>query len=455
MDCAKRVGYHDTIHIVEVLMPSRSGLIALLSCATILCMSGCGSSGDRPASPQVPSGRRETRGRYTVVWLHGTPYQMGFQHGTLLHEEMQEATAMLQTNPLFKIMRGAAEDAGLESIALDNSYPEMVEECQGMVDAVANPDFGMFECLLVNFGDVAVEFLMDGIPEIEDIVPGCSQMVLSGSATADGRLYHGRILDWSKVDFVIQHPVVFVRSPDGGIPHAFIGFPGNLSSYQGINDAGLAIASNEVTPRDNSVHDRKGRSHVQMLVKMLTTAHSIEEARTIAQTANHMTLETVVVSDGNVGRGEVFEMAPAHVGIRHQQDGVVFATNHFLAPETESLDEDPCGDSTALRYQRLSQLLLPDGTESLYGTIDPEILVKKVMRDRVNPVTGVESPPTTFDDGQSLATNGALYEVVFDPQARRFWVAAGATPVPDQTFAGFSLDELLGKAGSSIPADIP
>jgi hypothetical protein len=413
-------------------MSVRACLISALSCITLLCASGCGSTDDA-ASAEIPAGKRETRGAYTVVWLHGTPYQMGFQHGTLLHEELQEAAVMLQTDPFFKIMRGAAANAGLDKIALDNSYPDMIEECQGMVDAVADPDFQMFECLLVNFGDVAVEFLLSGVPEIKDIEPGCSQMIVSGAATADGRL---------------------VRSPDGGIPHAFIGFPGNLSSYQGLNEAGISIASNEVDPRDNTVHDLTGRSHVQMLVQILTHAHSLEEAREIVQTANHMTLETLVVADGNEGKGEVFELAPAHVGIRSQQDGVVFATNHFLAPETESLDEDPVAAGTSQRFLRLSQLLTPDDEDSKYGTLSPEQLVT-VLRDHHNPVTGLDSPADEFDDGQSLATNGALYQVVFDPQARQFWVAAGAIPVPAQTFTAFSLDELLGKAGAETPADMP
>ncbi len=437
----------------KVLMTFRSRLVPGLFLAPMLLATACGSS-DAKSSTDVPPGRRETRGAYTVVWLHGTPYQMGFQHGTLLHEELQEATVMLQTDPVFKIMRDAAAKAGLEQIARDNSYPDMIEECQGMVDAVANPDFRMFECLLVNFGDVAVDFLMNGVPTIQDIKPACSQMVVSGPATADGRLYHGRILDWSKVDFVIQHPVIFVRSPDGGIPHVFIGFPGNLSSYQGINDAGISIASNQVSPRDNTVHDLTGRSAVQMLVQVLTKAHTLEEARTIMQTTNQMTLDTLVAADGNEGKGEVFELAPAHVGIRDQAAGVVYATNHFLAPETDPLDQDPAGASSLLRYERLTQLLTAGGADSKYGTLNPSQLVS-VLRDHHDPDTGTDSPPGTFDDGHSLATNGALYAVVFDPQARQFWVAAGTLPVPEQTFTAFSLDELLGKPGAQTPADIP
>jgi len=62
-----------------------------------------------------------------------------------------------------------------------------------------------------------------------------------------------------------------------------------------------------------------------------------------------------------------------------------------------------------------------------------------------------------IDDGNSLATNGALYQVIFDPAGLRFWVAAGALPVPDQPLTGFSLAELLELKGyEQFPAtDLP
>ena len=90
----------------------------------------------------------------------------------------------------------------------------------------------------------------------------------------------------------------------------------------------------------------------------------------------------------------------------------------------------------------------PAGQATLYGKLDPPSLIK-VMRDRLNPRTKKESPSSTFDDGLSLATNGALYQLVFDPKRRQFWLAAGKAPVPAQAFVGFSLDELLLRGGAA------
>ncbi len=427
---------------------------ALCLLALSVTMSSCSSDDESKSGPNVPPGSRAERDGYTIVWLHGTPYEMGYQHGTLLQPELHEAAEFLLEDPFFKLMADSARKANLEDIARANSYPWMLEECRGMVDAVDHPDFDMFACLIVNFGDVAVEFLQHGMPEVEDLAPGCTQIVAAADATPDGKLYHGRVLDWHAVDYVIENPVIFVREPEDGIPHVFVGFPGNLSSYQGMNAEGIVIASNEVHPLDPTVHDETGRSHVQMLVEMLTRASSLDEAREIATTANHMTLETLVVSDGKTNRAEVLELSPQHVSICEMQDGVVFTTNHFVGDETSLIDLDPPSESTVLRWERLEQLAPPSGSDTLHGTLDPEGMIS-LMRDRTNPQTGEESPSDEVDDGQSIASNGALYQLVFAPESLSFWVAAGALPVPHQPFVGFNLGQMLERDGYTTPPTIP
>jgi hypothetical protein len=135
-------------------------------------------------------------------------------------------------------------------------------------------------------------------------------------------------------------------------------------------------------------------------------------------------------------------MTARAVGVREMQDGVVWTTNHFVAPETQDADEDPASESSLKRFDRAAQLIPAGGAGSLYGTIDAASLVG-FLRDRVDPWTGQPSPAGTFDDNSSIATNGAVYQIVFDPGDLCFWVAAGGVPVPEQPFVGFSLGELL------------
>ena len=423
----------------------RRALALVVMVAAAASWAGCADEGVEP--------RRETHGRYTIVWLRGTPYEMGYQHGQLLREELAEGVGMIDKDVLLKAMFVMARDLGYVDLARKQSYPWVLEECRGLLDAVGDVGWTEDHCMVLNFGDVIAEFLRHGEPEARDLAPGCSQFAAGGAATADGRLYHGRVLDWANIAFIVKYPVIFVRQPDDGVAHAVVGFPGNLSPYQGINAEGITVASNEVSPRDNTVNDRTGRSHVQLVGELLTRARSLSDARDIVAKTNHMSLELIVATDGDAGRAEVFEMAPQQVAIRGLKQGVLRATNHFQGANTGPLCTAKPGSQN--RLTRLQQLLDPGGSASLHGKLDPARAVA-VMRDRVDPTTGTKSATTVVDDGKSIATNGALYQLLFDPAARKLWVAAGALPVPAQPFTGFSLDALLaGDASEGHPDPIP
>jgi len=239
--------------------------------------------------------------------------------------------------------------------------------------------------------------------------------------------------------------VIFIRVPDGGIPHAVIGFPGNLSPYQGMNAAGLTVTVNQARPRSAGYQSLSGRSNVQTAGRLLTLAGSLDEAESMIAAEPRMCSAIMTISDGNNSRGAIYELSPRGWAARRVgTNGVVYATNHFLAPETADMDDDPAAPSSLRRYDRLAALLEPNRTESLHGYLDPAGMIR-IMRDRIDPWTGLESPPDVFDDGgKSLATHGCMYEAVFDPGNLWFWVAAGGIPVPQQRFAGFSLAKLAG-----------
>ena len=408
-----------------------------------------GDDDDDDWEPVPP--HRETYEGWTIVWLSGTPYEMGFQQGELLHDELAAGYDWLNQYHLIDLLLPLARLLKLTDLAYDNSYPDIIEECQGLVDAAADTGWEMDICMLLNFGDILVEFLTDGYPPALLPFPqACTQFAATGEATTDGSTLHGRSLDWSKIDYLIDYPVVFVRQPSDGIPHAYIGFPGNLSPYSGMNAAGVSLASNEVDPIDNSVHDRVGRSHVQMQAQILKYAGSIDEAREFVESQDHMTVEIIMGADGINNKANVYEMSAANIGVRNFTDDVLYTTNHFNAPETINDDEE-AGTGTSLRYLRLSQYLEPDGEDSVWGEIDLETMVT-ILRDHTNAETGEVYDPYDFDNDRSIATNGAIYQIVFDPGTLRFWAAAGAIPVPLQSFVGFSLGELLGY-DDAVPCD--
>ena len=71
----------------------------------------------------------------------------------------------------------------------------------------------------------------------------------------------------------------------------------------------------------------------------------------------------------------------------------------------------------------------------------------------MDPWSGEETPVGTFNDGNSLATNGALFGVIFAPEKLHFYVASGDIPVPEQQWHGFSLLSLLGEEDPTPPSE--
>jgi hypothetical protein len=429
---------------------NRSLLRLVASAATLVLVlaaplaAGCGGG------PSVPAGQRETRGNFIVAWLHGTPYEMGYQHGQLLRAELGEGMDYIENDALLSLQLQLAESMGLIELAESNSFAEIKEECRGLVDGANDGKWTYEKCMVLAFGDVLVDFALIGTP------PGCSQMAAAGAATADGRLYHGRILDWDRVDYILKYPTIFVRRPLDGLPHAYVGFPGNLTPYTAINSAGVSVASNNIKARDATYHSNTGRSTIQLQANVVWHASTLDEAREIIAANPTMVQDVLFVADGNAADASVFEVgATCHGERRLSADGVVYVTNHFLAPETAGCDHQPPKEANVRRYERYRQLLEPGATDwagspsSYYGTFDPA-RVAAVLRDRHNPYTGVESAADVFDDGgESIATYGAVFAVVFDPARKWFWVGAGTVPIPQQPFVGFSLDELLGEPGAT------
>jgi hypothetical protein len=255
-------------------------------------------------------------------------------------------------------------------------------------------------------------------------------------------MVHARNMDWGRLQFVIDNPLIIVRKPKGKIPWVEVGIPGVLLTLTAMNAEGLAVANNEnMSAADR---DTEGNSHPQMARQIMQECASLDEAEAFLRAQNHASSETLVLSDWKSGEAAVFEMSANHIGVRRlDENGIVYATNHFAHPDMAPLHDERAEDhDTHTRFMRLRQLLEPGGEDSIHGQIDAAQAIG-VLRDRYNPYTHETHPVDLFDGGGSIANNSTLQSVIMLPEERTFYVALGEPPVPYRTFIGFSLDELL------------
>lgn len=392
-----------------------------------------------PANWQPVASHREDRGIIKVVWLTGTPYEMGFQHGQLLHDEIASIGQRV-----INVARFAARGFALGRLASKRTYPDLIEECRGLVDATQDLGIDMEVCMVMAYADVYQEILGYTLPN-ELFWDGCNQVVAAGSATSDGQLYHGSSVDnGTPVPYVMNHPVIFVRQPNAGLPHIFVAYPGVVWPNSGMNVAGITLGLDTAHPNSPEELSLYGRSNVQIMGKILQTATSFEEARTLMETQPRVRANLIMISDGKSQQAGVFEFTGKSLEVRTMpESGVLYATNHFVLPEMYEKQPLPPEPSSLSRFDRFKQLLEPDQPSSYYGRINPAI-VAQIERDRVNPYTQEASPLDVFDDNASPGGNGSLRQAIYDPSGLRVWIAAGEAPVPENPFVCFAVGELLG-----------
>ncbi|HEY9660756.1 MAG TPA: C45 family autoproteolytic acyltransferase/hydrolase, partial [Allocoleopsis sp.] len=371
-----------------------------------------------PANWQPVSSHREDRGIIKVVWLQGTPYEMGYQHGKLLHDEIASIGDEVLT-----ALRFAGKGLALGRLATRRSYDDVVAECQGLADATQDIGMTVDACMVLAYGDVYQEIFSYTLPK-ELFWDGCNQFVAANQATADGRLYHGSSVDndGKPIPYIINNPVVFVRQPTGKLPHAFVTYPGVVWPNSGVNVAGISLGLDTAHPADPQELALDGRSNVQIMRSILETATNFEEASGILETQPRVRANLIMITDGKTKQAGVFEFTGKSLEVRPlQENGVLYVTNHFVTEEMYDKQPLPIDPSSKSRFERFQQLMEPDGVSTYYGKFEPETMVK-VLRDRVNPNTMQPSPFDVFDDNASPGGNGSLRQALYDPDRLLLWV---------------------------------
>ena len=386
----------------------------------------------------VPPQRKE-QGSFTIIWLSGTHYEMGLQQAELLGEEIQTGLGREALNTLDFFGRAL----GLSRLAMLRSYPGIVEECQGLSEGSEELGMTMDACMMLAFGDVYQEVFGNILPSIL-FHDGCSSFIVSQGATADGNLYHSHTLDNSfPMKHLLENPTLVIRQPTDGIPYVSVTAPGGVIPTQAMNAAGISISINSAHPENFEELSLQGTSNVQMMAEVMSRASSLSDAIAIFNEKERMRGNIITIADGNRGEGGVLEVLGFENQLRPLDDnGIVYASNHFVSEAF--VGRDSPSNSSYSRFDRYQQLLEPDGKDSVFGTLNAEGAVT-VLRDRINPETGEESPPDLFDDDISIGGNGPLRQVVFNPKTGLFWVASGVEPpVHAAPFTCFSLSQLLG-----------
>src|SRR4051812_1436046 len=201
---------------------------------------------------------------YRVLHVKGTPYEMGYQQGALLRDDIRESIHYLfdVKGKELKVELGGVNLLKprriIQGIAAQQKkhVPErFFEEMQGIADGAG---MDVQDVIVANF-----------IPELFH----CSGFALSGSATKDGTLYHGRILDYGCDWRLQEHAVLTITEPAGRIPFVNVTYAGFVGSVTGMNAEKVSIGE----------MGGKGMGHWDGVPMAFLMRIVLEEAKTLDQ----------------------------------------------------------------------------------------------------------------------------------------------------------------------------
>jgi isopenicillin-N N-acyltransferase like protein len=295
-------------------MPKKLARCTALLLAALVCATAHG----KPSRTYTPATAEGAELRYVgeipVAIFTGTPEQIGRQHAALLKEPGQAA---------IDFPKKFAHEFGL-----DVFWPFMAQA--GRTLMLAAPERHQRELAsIVKHSGMGDDRLAVANTLLELRRMGCSSMIVEPERSATGGTLFGRNLDFPTLGELHKYSLVLVYRPEGKHAFASIGFPGLVGTISGMNDAGLALATNDVEQSADGSRkfNPKGTPLACVFRRILEECETVDEAETLLKSEKATTWMNLAVCDSQ--GGAVFEITPDNIARRDDEQGVIRCTNHF------------------------------------------------------------------------------------------------------------------------------
>ena len=379
----------------------------------------------------------ERRDGLPVLYLTGTPFEMGYANGVLTEKFIH-----LQEDAVLDLMHQVAPYQWTQfalkflvtyknrhlSAAIPEAYRmEIFGLSRGCPDA--HPNEGpLYHRILNCHAAQDISYMLMNSPLIRG---GCTAFGAWGPVTRDGHLLLGRNFDWEAAPVFDEDRVLLICEPDEGLPFISLAWAGMAGCVSAMNRAGLAVTVNGAPsqlPADT------GAPTCIVARDVVQHAANIAEAVEIIRRYRVFVSAQFLIGSRKDGRFVVVEKTPEQTLVREPSDaGFTVCANHYMTP---ALTNDPinlkymAADTSLPRYERMAELLKRN-----IGTLDVAQSAF-ILRDR-------ELPGDHFaGNGHRSSLNPliATHTVIMDLSDGIFWAA---TP-PHQLgkFVAFDLNHI-------------
>lgn len=242
-----------------------------------------------------------------IVYLAGTPHDIGYQHGVLLREQVRATVSQV-----LGYFRHALKIPGVRALAVNLWLAAAWRDARPFI-----PPAYLEELTALSEGSGVPLRELYRLHAIPDRTYSCSNLAAWGRATAGGRLIHLRNLDWNMRAGLQRSAVLFVVRPAG--KHAFVsaGWAGFIGVLSGINDRQISVGQVGAQTQDLTF---KGEPMAFLMRRVLEEADDVDDAATRVISARRTVGTNYVFADAQAKRGIVVETTAHHARVFEAND---------------------------------------------------------------------------------------------------------------------------------------
>jgi hypothetical protein len=324
----------------------------------------------------------------TVLYVTGTPYEMGFEHGRLLASQVRGTITDVEDGALKflpKAMRTSRwlterEKHDVVDALLDKAWERLrpftpaedMEEMAGLAAGSGVP--------------LPTIYRMHAIPDVGET--SCSALLAKDTATRDGHVYQLRILDYGANFNLHRRPLITVYRPDGANAFINIGWVGFLGVISGMNEKGVALS--EMGFGNPPGETLSGQPMPFLLKSVLRYADTADQGATLIRAARRTNSYIYFVGDRH---GDAI--------------GMITSAQHCLAYHANERDSLEVGDLT-----------LPQFRDVIYaGHYETK------QAELVRQMQGTFDVPVIQEMARQIAMKSNLHTVIYDLTAGKVWIA--------------------------------
>jgi len=388
--------------------------------------------GDFKEENLIPSPeKKQIIGNITVINLEGTAYEIGYQNGVLVKEEINE----ILDEAFSQYLPGKSLKSRLVRLfifglvkKIDKEIPdEYRQEMQGVADGAGRSydDILLMNTFIDGFESLN-PLLLQSILDATGISRGCSGIIVQKGEKAEN-LIIGQTVDYPMA-LGAKYSVLYIISKTNKKIIYLPSFPGIVLPINGMNEEGMVL-----TQRDTPTGKGKIGVPTGVIARLfLEEGKDLDDARKYLNKVDWSISRSILIADSSNNLSSFIEVLPGEDVKEIKIDGYAGAANHYKKEEFFEAQKNALDKCRRLKFICQYEKYANAFRGSLKREKFLEDFVKEekwITTDEIARSISDYTPGLSNGlGGMTVANEFTQQAVIFVPKKNEIYMANGKTP---------------------------